>query len=74
MFPNLTAEQARRGYTDADMASKLNMSRDSYIKKKKNGTFRYGEIQAMCEIFSCEYGYLLSEKIAVPKTFTEIAE
>lgn len=74
MFPNLTAEQARRGYTDADMADKLNMSRDSYIRKKKSGAFRYSEIQAMCEIFSCEYGYLLSEKIAVPTKVVEIDE
>lgn len=73
MFPNLTAEQARRGYTDADMADKLNMSRDSYIRKKKNGAFRYGEMKAMCELFCCEWGYLFNEKLAVPKTFVEIA-
>ena len=37
MFRNLEAEQARRGYTNADMAQKLDISRVSYESKKKTG-------------------------------------
>ena len=40
MFRNLEAEQARRGYTNADMAQKLDISRVSYESKKKTGKFK----------------------------------
>ena len=39
MFPNLEAEQARKGHINAQVAEKLNMSRRLYEIKKKNGTF-----------------------------------
>ena len=39
MFRNLEAEQARKGYTNSDVAKLLGISRVSYENKKKTGKF-----------------------------------
>ena len=39
MFRNLEAEQARKGYTNSDVANLLGISRVSYENKKKTGKF-----------------------------------
>ena len=60
MFRNLEAEQARRGYTNADMAQKLDISRVSYESKKKTGKFTTLEIKNLCKIFGCKFDYLVA--------------
>ncbi|GHV18792.1 hypothetical protein FACS18949_06110 [Clostridia bacterium] len=37
MFPNLNAEQARKGLTNRDVAAKLELSRVTYENRKKKG-------------------------------------
>ena len=39
LFRNLEAEQARKGYTNSDVANLLGISRVSYENKKKTGKF-----------------------------------
>ena len=58
MLRNLEAEQARYGFTNSDMASKLEISRVSYENKKKSGKFTTWEIKALCKLFKCKFDYL----------------
>lgn len=58
LFRNLEAEQARYGFTNSDMASKLGISRVSYENKKKTGKFTTFEIKALCKTFKCKFDYL----------------
>ena len=60
MFRNLEAEQARKGYTNSDVANKLGMSRVAYESKKKTGKFTPFEIKQLCKIFQCKFDYLLA--------------
>ncbi len=60
MFRNLEAEQARRGYTNTNMAQKLGISRVSYESKKKTGKFTTIEIKNLCKIFECKFDYLFA--------------
>lgn len=58
MFRNLNAEQARYGYTNAMMGEMLGMSRVTYEKKKKTGTFSLMEAKAVGDIFEMSVDYL----------------
>ena len=58
MFRNLEAEQARKGFTNANMAEKLGISRVSYENKKKTGKFTTFEIKSLCTLFGCKFDYL----------------
>lgn len=60
MLRNLEAEQARRGYTDAQVAEKLGMSRNTYGVKKKTGSFNRCEIVILLELFDCTFEYLFA--------------
>ena len=48
LFRNLEAEQARKGYTNSDVAKLLGISRVSYENKKKTGKFTAFEIKILC--------------------------
>ncbi len=58
MFPNLEAEQARRGMTNQSTADILNISRVTYESKKRSGKFYVSEISKLCDLFNCSYEYL----------------
>lgn len=58
MFPNLDAEQARKGLTNQQVAEKIGLSRVSYERKKHTGKFYITEAAKLCRLFSCEYEYL----------------
>ncbi|MCR5705171.1 MAG: helix-turn-helix domain-containing protein [Eubacterium sp.] len=60
MFSNLNAEQARRGFTNSDVAEKLNISRVSYENKKKTGKFTTMEAKTLCQLFNCKFDYLFA--------------
>lgn len=60
MFPNLHAEQARRGLTDAQVAEMLGISRSAYGLKKRTGRFVTSECHSLCKIFESEFPYLFS--------------
>lgn len=60
MFKNLDAEQARFGKTDQNMADILEISRVSYVNKKKSGKFNVNEATIMCKFFGCSFEYLFA--------------
>lgn len=66
MFPNLNAEQARYGHTNQKVADILNLTRVAYEGKKKRGYFSPKEINALCDLYHCEYKYLFSEQPIPP--------
>ena len=61
MFRNLEAEQARKGYTNSDVAKLLGISRVSYENKKKTGKFTTFEIKILCMTFNVKFEYLFEE-------------
>lgn len=58
MLSNLEAEQARKNMTDTDVAKILGITRETYVKKKKNLGFKFNEIISLCSIFDCDFHYL----------------
>ena len=61
MFNNLEAEQARKGLTNQDIANYLEISRQSYEIKKKNGNFKYSEITKLLDLFNVSFEYLFAK-------------
>ena len=61
MFNNLEAEQARKGLTNQDIANYLEISRQSYEIKKKNGNFKYSEITKLLDLFTVSFVYLFAK-------------
>lgn len=61
LFRNLEAEQARKGYTNSDVAKLLGISRVSYENKKKTGKFTTFEIKILCKTFNVKFDYLFEE-------------
>ena len=66
MFPNLQAEQSRRGMTNQAVADVLKLTRASYEQKKKSGSFTLAECKALCELFKTSFEYLFSEDAIIP--------
>lgn len=58
MFKNLVAEQARAGFTNADVAKILKISRRTYEAKKKSGRFVASECFILCKLFDTTFEYL----------------
>ena len=58
MYPNLKAEQARKGYSNGYVAEKLGMSRSNYETKCRNGRFRVSEARVLCQMFDADFNYL----------------
>lgn len=58
MFRNLDAEQARKGYTNSDVAELLGISRVSYENKKKSGKFTTMEVKELLKTFNVDFEYL----------------
>ena len=61
-FKNLKAEQARKGYTNDQVAQFLGMSRGNYETKLRNGRFYAREALALCKLFECDFVYLFAEE------------
>lgn len=59
-YRNLEAEQARKGWTDEKTASYLNISRSTYIGKKRAGSFKVEESKALCMAFGVPFEYLFA--------------
>lgn len=60
LYPNLSAEQARRGDTNADAANYLGISRVTFESKCKTGRFTLNEAFRLCNRYSCDVEYLFS--------------
>lgn len=54
MFRNLEAEQKRYGYTNANMAELLGISRVTYENKKRTGMFNRPQIETLLRLFNCK--------------------
>lgn len=61
MFPNLNAEQARRGESNTTVAAMLGISRVTYEKRKREGKFTVSDANTLCDHYGCNYAYLFSE-------------
>ena len=57
-FSNLRAEQARKGWTDADVANQIGMRGNTFYQKKKRGNFKTTECLKLCKLFGCSFEYL----------------
>ena len=68
MFPNLNAEQARRGKTDVDMANCLQITRETYARKKKLSRFTFKECRELCLLFNCSFEYLFATENEIAET------
>lgn len=62
MFKNLNAEQARFDMSNADVAEKLGITRQTYELKKANGKFTLAEVRTLCQMFDCGFDYLFEVK------------
>lgn len=62
MLPNLNAEQARYGHSNQCVADTLHLCRNAYEAKKRSGRFSLDEINALCDLYNCDYGYLFCQK------------
>lgn len=58
MYPNLNAEQARKGLTNEEVAQGLNMKRQSYERKMQTGRFLVSECKTLCSLFHSNFEYL----------------
>lgn len=58
IYPNLSAEQARRGKTDTETAKLIGVHPRTYARKKQFGGFRGEEIEDLCKLFDSTYEYL----------------
>lgn len=64
MYPNIKAEQARRGMTNQQVADHLGICRKSYENKLKSGNFFVEEIRRLCLLFDSEFNYLFAKPLA----------
>ncbi len=62
MFPNLKAEQARRGHTNQFVGAYLGMSRSNFENKVRTGRFRVNEAKKLCELYGCDFNYLFADE------------
>ncbi len=62
MFNNLSAEQKRINLTNQEVANYLGISRVTYERKKRYGTFNVTQINKLCKLFNCTYDYLFETK------------
>lgn len=58
IYPNLSAEQARQGKTDTEMAKLIGVHPRTYARKKQFGGFKENEISELCKLFGSTYEYL----------------
>lgn len=60
MLNNLAAEQKRHGYTNAEVANFLGISRPTYETKKRTGKFNRPQIEKLLQLFDCKFEYLFA--------------
>lgn len=60
MYPNLKAEQARRGMNNQQVAEYLGICRRTYENKTRNGKFFVTEGMKLCRLFQCDADYLFA--------------
>ena len=60
MFPNLRAEQARRGLSNKEMGKIIGANQDGYERRMRNGRFLADECKALCSAFKCSFEYLFA--------------
>lgn len=73
MYKNLSAEEARRGLVDRDMAFILGVSPSTYHAKKRNRTFKSSECAMLCQYFNMPFEYLFYDEEANIKIAERLA-
>lgn len=68
MFPNLLAEQKRKGLSNYEMGEMISASRQTYERKKRLGTFSIKETKILCNFFDCSYEYLFATEEELKKS------
>ena len=58
MFPNLLGQKAYHKLTNDDMARIINVSRPTYERKVRNGTFTFDECMKFVTYFGKSFDYL----------------
>ena len=60
MYPNLKAEQARKGMKNKEMATMLGIQQDAYERRMRSGRFVADECLKLCKFFNCSFEYLFA--------------
>ena len=63
MFPNLKAEQARKGMSNQQVAEYIGVCRKTYENKLRAGNFFVEESRKLCELFECDFYYLFATDV-----------
>lgn len=61
-FPNLMAEQARRGLSNQEVAKALNTTKANYEYRRRNGSFSVTQARTLCDLFGVTFDYLFTEE------------
>jgi len=62
MFPNLQAEQARKGHTNEYLAKLLGITRHTLKKRKTIGDFKLNEITMLLSLYTSDFDYLFANE------------
>ena len=62
MYPNLNAEQKRRGLTNRQTAAAIRMKTSTFEYKKRAHRFLANECLRLCQLFHCSFDYLFETK------------
>lgn len=60
LYPNIAAERARRGWSNADLAEKLGVSRKTIYNWENAGRIPAAALDKMADIFGVSVDYLLT--------------
>lgn len=60
MFPNLNAEEARKGLSESKVAIAIGINPNTYASKKRIGSFKLSEINKLLRLFNCSFDYLFT--------------
>ena len=60
LYPNIAAERARRGLSNADLAAKLGVSRKTIYNWENSGRIPAAALNKMADIFGVSVDYLLT--------------
>lgn len=62
-YPNIKAEQARKGLTNQQVADHLGICRNTYEAKLRRGYFYVEEAQELMELFGSDFDYLFAKSV-----------
>lgn len=66
LYPNIAAERARRGWSIADFAEKLGVTRKTIYNWENAGRIPAAALDKMADLFGVSVDYLLNYEAATP--------